>query len=659
MRHLIITAWAVTFCAAISNAQPVLRKEPALYAGTERTSRVEVAPPGIRFGLRKPREFALAPLSGPERAVLAGPGPRLRTGVHRSLPASLLSAGDWETSTDGRRLWRMAIRSPGSVGIRVEFRNFSAGSGKVWLHDGAQVAGPYSGRGLFDDGHFWSATVFSDSVTVEYEPGPDTPEEILPPFEIHTISHQVRSALSGPLPSTDASKSDPADSCHLDPNCYPDWKSAMNMVGQISFEDNGSTYLCSGSLVSTRDNSFKPYFLTAGHCVHSEDAARTVEAYWTYQTSTCGGAPPASRDSSKKSTVGAHLIDFGSIEEGDYSLVLLKDIPGGVTFAGWDASDPPPTTPLVGVHHPAGSWKRISFGERVGDVTVDVEGNIAPASRYLEVLWDKGRTEPGSSGSPIFTSPGVIVGTLSYGPYSPEITACHINPSIDGYGRFTNAYQHLKDYLENLPAALVKPDRSRLSFAVSGRTAPAAQTFLLTTQSTGQLTYKLRADAPWIQLATITGSVSANAPAGVTITIDPSEFDRPQQYTSTVTVLSGAAEPQFLNVTAVVFGAQSNVVETITPNPAYQSGGQWSFKVRLAETGGVATHVTGMKINGADYSSSVTAWFGTDRIAANGAIEAPLQAPGSFLSGIQFLEFWGVDDLSGQAWYRVATVNFM
>jgi len=142
MRQLTFSAWAFTLCTAISFAQPVLRKEPALYAATERTSRVEVPPPGIRFGLRKPRELALAPLSGPERAELAGPGPRLRTGVHRKLPATLLSIGDWENTAEGKRVWRMTLRSPGALGTRVEFLNFSAGSGKVWLHNGEQVAGP-------------------------------------------------------------------------------------------------------------------------------------------------------------------------------------------------------------------------------------------------------------------------------------------------------------------------------------------------------------------------------------------------------------------------------------------------------------------------------------------------------------------------------------
>ena len=151
----------------------------------------------------------------------------------------------------------------------------------------------------------------------------------------------------------------------------------------------------------------------------------------------------------------------------------------------------------------------------------------------------------------------------------------------------------------------------------------------------------------------------ANSPAHVTLTIHPTQFDQPQQYTSTVTILSGAAPPQFINVTAVVFGPQSNVVETLAPSPVYQSGGQWSFKVRLAETGGVATHLTAMKINGTDYSTSIQGWFGTDHIAANSAIEAPLQAPGSFPAGTQYFEFWGSDDASGKPWYRVATVSFM
>ena len=210
---------------------------------------------------------------------------------------------------------------------------------------------------------------------------------------IRAISHQARTAHDA------APAKDPADYCELDANCYPEWKGTMNSVAQISFMDQGYEFLCSGSLLATRDNSFKPYFLTAGHCINNEAAARTVEAYWSYQTPSCGGASPSSRSASLKSAVGAHLIACGSIAEGDFSLILLQDAPAGTTFAGWDLSDPPLSSLLTGIHHPSGSWKRISFGERVGDATNDVQGTTATGGTSwrcsgIRAVWNTGRRDP-------------------------------------------------------------------------------------------------------------------------------------------------------------------------------------------------------------------------------------------------------------------------
>src|SRR5215471_16504549 len=154
-----------------ASAQQAMRKEPFQYAGTNRASRVEARPPGLRLGLRQPREFALAPLSESESARLTGPGSRLkRTGVQRSLAAHTIAAGIWETTSEGTRIWRMAIRSRGARGLRVEFTDFSVGQGRVWVHDGTHIAGPYTGRGVFDDGSFMSEAVYTDSAIIEYEP---------------------------------------------------------------------------------------------------------------------------------------------------------------------------------------------------------------------------------------------------------------------------------------------------------------------------------------------------------------------------------------------------------------------------------------------------------------------------------------------------------
>jgi hypothetical protein len=193
---------------------------------------------------------------------------------------------------------------------------------------------------------------------------------------------------------------------------------------------------------------------------------------------------------------------------------------------------------------------------------------------------------------------------------------------------------------------------------MANHNAPAVQNVQLTTQSTGQVAYKFRADASWIKLSAITGSLSASAPATVNVAVDPVQLAAPGTYSGTVTILSGAAPPQFINVTATVRIDQSNVVASIAPNVVVQSGGQWSFQIRLQETAGAATHLTALKFNGADYTSSIPAWFGTSNIAANGGIMAPLSGSGLFPAGDQYFEFWGVDDASGQSWYRVATVTF-
>ena len=360
-----------------------MRKDPALFTGTGRVGRPETLPPGMRLALRKPRQFALGALTTGEEAQLAAPGKRLHARVRRLLRTMLFAAA--ETTSEGARIWRIAVHSPGSRGLRVEFENFSVGAGQVWVHDGVHVVGQPPACGTFGDGHFWSGSLASNAVSIEYQPASGVVGELEPPFTIRAISHQARTLLDAAATTAPA---DPADYCELDVNCYSPWPTAATSVGQISFMDGGDEYVCSGALVATRDNSFIPYFLTAGHCINNEAAARTVEAYWTYQTSSCGAAPPASRDSSLKSSVGGHLISWGTIPQGDFSLVLLPDVPAGVTFSGWDIADPPYATDLTSIHHPSGSWKRVSFGQRTDDATVDVGGLTAPDVSSME-SWNK------------------------------------------------------------------------------------------------------------------------------------------------------------------------------------------------------------------------------------------------------------------------------
>lgn len=68
-------------------------------------------------------------------------------------------SGAWLQNSDGRWTWTASIRSAGAAGIRVHFTRFDVGRGVVWVHNGSgeteEVLGPYTGKGLFNDGDFW------------------------------------------------------------------------------------------------------------------------------------------------------------------------------------------------------------------------------------------------------------------------------------------------------------------------------------------------------------------------------------------------------------------------------------------------------------------------------------------------------------------------
>lgn len=114
-------------------------------------------------------------------------------GIHRALPASALRKGKWTKLPSGNGAWRLTIRSPGAQGLRLHFRQFAVGQGKVTVSSGspgaAQAAGTYTGAGQYGNGDFWSDIVFGDQILVEYRPADGAPSRSTPPFRIPEISH--------------------------------------------------------------------------------------------------------------------------------------------------------------------------------------------------------------------------------------------------------------------------------------------------------------------------------------------------------------------------------------------------------------------------------------------------------------------------------------
>ena len=249
--------------------------------------------------------------------------------------------------------------------------------------------------------------------------------------------------------------------CHLDVTCYPEWSSSATGVAQILYETSEGSFVCSGTLLNNRQQDFIPYFLTAAHCVHTEEEARSVTAFWLYQTQTCNGelpdfqSVPHTEGARLLSTLGGGTIEGRASPDGDMTLLRLEgDLPDGVMFQGWDADPQPIGTQVTGIHHPGSDWgffKRISFGQIIPDPASRISVDV-----YAFVSNTQGYTEGGSSGSALFSSPGTVVGAASFirGGRAEAENACRTGSARHGgYTHLSLFYPHIRQFIDSSDGA--------------------------------------------------------------------------------------------------------------------------------------------------------------------------------------------------------------
>jgi uncharacterized protein (TIGR03437 family) len=549
-----------------------------------------------------PRPVSLGPLADSER-----PKPRggaLPIGVSREVPAAALARPAASVSADGRAVITAAVNSVGASRIRVHFQNFDVGKGEVWVYGaGGQIAaGPYTGRGIFESGEFWSGGVEGPTVVVTYVAPAGAAAERFP-FTVDVISHEWISAangkpLAGPYTAT-------AADCNVDVSCRPEYQKYANAVTRLTFmavdpaSGKSRAYLCSGSMLDTRSGSQKPYLLTANHCISSESEAQSLEVFYFYQTASCNGPDPGL--SALPTVVGGSYLAGGGFTSGDYSLVLLRqDAPTGATYLKYSTALDT-NAAVFGIHHPSGSFKRISIGNRIGDARLTVGSETAPAESFYQVKWTSGVIEGGSSGSPLFDADGNVVGTLTAGPDTTGTSACAVTP-LAYYGRFSKAYADYIPFLEDASSMLTVSPTS-LAFSVTdGVAAETSKVVTLTTGSTTPISFTTATNRAWMNVSS-GGTLSAAAPATVTVTLDPTQLTTAGTFNGFVTITPAAGSAVNLVVTVSVARSQSNVSMSFSPNPVYYSetSKRWNYSLTFSESAGVDTRVSSLKVD--DYEA--------------------------------------------------------
>ncbi len=206
-------------------------------------------------------------------------------------------------------------------------------------------------------------------------------------------------------------------------------------------------YICTGSTVNDARQSFRSFFLTAFHCTDfngnqvNEPNEVSSTAGWTfyfkYQSATC----TPSTDDNVYVTINGATYRSGSAAS-DFTLVELNaQAPQSesISFLGWDRSSNLSSS-VFGIHHPNGSLKKISFGGATSTVGVAYlpggNYNVTPGTSFLQLSWNNGVTEGGSSGSALFDGTSRrVVGQLLGGS-----SFCSSPNAPDQYGRFFTSW---------------------------------------------------------------------------------------------------------------------------------------------------------------------------------------------------------------------------
>ena len=274
----------------------------------------------------------------------------------------------------------------------------------------------------------WSPSVDGDVIGIEITL-PSRAAVRASSFRVEKVAHRFLDARSVRHKALDC------PDLHVDVQCRVEEFPAglENAVALIDYEDEGSSALCSGTLLNDGDpETFIPYFLTANHCVATAKVARTVQATWFYQRESCGGE---SVDVRAASTAGGAELLATSPRQDSTLLKIRQRLPANVYFAGWDATDVGDGEAVVAIHHPAGEVKKYSAGAVLGkNDSQGVEG-------ALVLTWDEGVTEGGSSGSAIFRD-GFVIGALSHGD------DCGSADYRDFYGPFADFFPRVCSTLD-------------------------------------------------------------------------------------------------------------------------------------------------------------------------------------------------------------------
>jgi hypothetical protein len=355
------------------------------------------------------------------------------------LDEKLREQGVWDKTGSGNFIYRISFQVPEVAGMNVYFRHLDLDADdQLFIYNEAytKVLGPFSEYDNTDQ--FAIGFLNGTNLTIELN-SKQIYKQL--PFTIAEIG------IAFPSPNSADRDYGDAGSCEVPINCSEgqNWQFQKDGVARILVKEGTKLFWCTGTLLNNTRNDGTPYLLTANHC--GKNATSFDYGGWifdfNYEVEGC--ELPIYEPNFENSLIGAQLLAHSQLDvdmASDFKLLLLnEEIPDDfrVFYNGWDRSGQGSPSG-VSIHHPQGDVTMIStYDEPL--VSVDYYNpELNEEGRYWKVTWKEtehghGVTEGGSSGCPLFSAEGYLIGSLTGGNAS-----CSNPDEPDYYGKLSYAW---------------------------------------------------------------------------------------------------------------------------------------------------------------------------------------------------------------------------
>ncbi|MBX9401984.1 proprotein convertase P-domain-containing protein [Lysobacter sp. BMK333-48F3] len=460
MKRMTLTLGLLAISIGTALAGPNQRPAAFDHAGLTRIDRI---------GVRSMPAVDVAKLRAEDRQREArNEVPRFATAL--AVDIDTLNSGLWEDLDADTAVWRTRVESKDAQSLNFHFDRFRLPEGaRMLIYPADQTPGAATGRvrsfSAADNnafGELWTPVVLGDEAVIEVV----VPKAKAGQLKLHLakVNHDyVGFGKLARRAALDAVPTATSGSCNIDVVC-PEGNGYRDIIRSVAAYSKQGTMWCTGSLVNNTANDKKMYFLTANHCgMTSASVNNSMVVYWNYQNSTCrapgSAASGANGDGSlAQSQTGATLRATNAAS--DFTLLELSTAANpayNLYWAGWDRRDQNYPSSIA-IHHPNVADKRISFSDSASRLTnyggADYNPPTVANGSHLFVKWgvNRGVTEPGSSGSPLYSPDKRVIGQLHGGPSGCSVPQ---EQKADYYGRiFTSwtgggsAATRLSDWLD-------------------------------------------------------------------------------------------------------------------------------------------------------------------------------------------------------------------